>query len=247
MYRLPAAAPASSSAALTSPSTTLFPSATPLSPLLRSFFSYSEGRRGVADGKGRSRRGSALLWSTGRSAGSVFVGARGRSAGSIGSWFWRPGRIVRADTPDALGDFRMIPRLWRQRAGVPTRTILPGRHFPPRAGSAGAAFSAWAARSCEPPGGSPAGIGAMPRAAPGTPGTTRTAPAVSARSRAAPGTPRTTRRIRPARRARCALSAGFACRFRRFRGPGPPLTGARWRRCPRARTPAARTGPGLPC
>ena len=34
-----------------------FPSTALLHPPLRSFFSYSGGRRGVADGKGRSRRG----------------------------------------------------------------------------------------------------------------------------------------------------------------------------------------------
>ena len=284
MYRLPAAAPASSSAALTSPSTTLFPSATPLSPLLRSFFSYSEGRRGVADGKGRSRRGSALLWSTAAPLAPALVtksrvrapvvdgsiggvGLRGR-AGSIGGlhrilvlapWEDRsgghPGCARRFPHDSAV----VAPTRWGADANDPPRAPLPapsglrGSRLPrgPRQPSWSSpdtcAFSAWAARSCEPPGGSPAGIAAMPRATPGTPGTTRTAPAVSARSQAAPGTPGTTRRIRPARRVRCALSAGFACRFRRFRGPGPPLTGARWRRCPRARIPGARTGPGPPC
>ena len=36
-----------------------FASATLLRPLLRPFFSYSEGRRGVADAKGRSRRSTS--------------------------------------------------------------------------------------------------------------------------------------------------------------------------------------------
>ena len=38
---------------------------------------------------------------------------------------WRSGRIVRAGTPDALGDFRMIPRLRRRCGGVRGGTILP--------------------------------------------------------------------------------------------------------------------------
>ena len=40
---------------------------------------------------------------------------------------WRSGRIVRASTPDALGDFRMIPRLRRRCGGVRGGTILPER------------------------------------------------------------------------------------------------------------------------
>ena len=40
---------------------------------------------------------------------------------------WRPGRIVRDDTPDAPGGSRMIPRLQRQRGRVRGGTILPGR------------------------------------------------------------------------------------------------------------------------
>ena len=42
-------------------------------------------------------------------------------------WIWRSGRIVRASTPDALGDFRMIPRLRRRCGGVRGGTILPER------------------------------------------------------------------------------------------------------------------------
>ena len=60
-----------------------FPSATPLRPPLRSLFSYSEGWRGVVDGKRRSRRGSALLWSAERSAGTI--GGAVRSADEAGS------------------------------------------------------------------------------------------------------------------------------------------------------------------
>ena len=56
-----------------------FPSAAPLRLLLRSLFSYSEGWRGVVDGKRRSRRGSALL----RSAGTL--GGAARSADEAGS------------------------------------------------------------------------------------------------------------------------------------------------------------------
>ena len=40
---------------------------------------------------------------------------------------WRSGRIVRAGTPDALSDFRMIPRLRRRCGGVRGGTILPER------------------------------------------------------------------------------------------------------------------------
>ena len=40
---------------------------------------------------------------------------------------WRSGRIVQAGTPDALGDFRMIPRLRRRCGGVRGGTILPER------------------------------------------------------------------------------------------------------------------------
>ena len=60
-----------------------FPSAAPLRPPLRSLFSYSEGWRGVVDGKRRSRRGSALLWSAERSAGTI--GGAARSADEAGS------------------------------------------------------------------------------------------------------------------------------------------------------------------
>ena len=60
-----------------------FPSAAPLRPPLRSLFSYSEGWRGAVDGKRRSRRGSALLWSAERSAGTI--GGAVRSADEAGS------------------------------------------------------------------------------------------------------------------------------------------------------------------
>ena len=66
-----------------------FPSVTPLRPPLRSLFSYSEGRRGAADGKRRSRRGSALLWSTGRLTGTIGGAVRSTDeAGSSGCAGW---------------------------------------------------------------------------------------------------------------------------------------------------------------
>ena len=40
---------------------------------------------------------------------------------------WRSGRIIQAGTPDALGDFRMIPRLRRRCGGVRGGMILPER------------------------------------------------------------------------------------------------------------------------
>ena len=193
----------------------LFPSAAPLRPLLRSLFSYSEGRRGAADGKRRSRRGSALLWSAERSAGtiggavrsadeagssgcagwlaahracpveslagwssgSVLAGApelrhrprarrgtrhagglmvcgaaptpsaSGRSADPIGFRFWRSGRIVPPRTPPHRRRNRGIMRKSPSASGVLARTILPERHIPPRAGSAGAVFSASSGRA----------------------------------------------------------------------------------------------------
>ena len=60
-------------------------SAALLHPLLRPFPSYSEGERGAAEGKGRSRR--------------LGVGP-----------VWRPGRIVRAEASRVPGHFRVIPR-----------------------------------------------------------------------------------------------------------------------------------------
>ena len=169
------------------------------------------------------------------------VGPRGR-AGSIGGlhrililapWEDRSGGHLGCARRFPHDSAVVAPTCWGAGANDPPRAPLPapsglrGSRLPrgPRQPSWSSpdtcAFSAWAARSCEPPGGSPAGIAAMPRAAPGTPGTTR--------------------RIRPARRGRCAFSAGFG------EGCGAPLTGARWRRCPRARIPGARTGPGPPC
>ena len=190
-----------------------FPSAAPLRPPLRSLFSYSEGWRGAVDGKRRSRRGSALLWSAERSAGtiggavrsadeagssgcagwlaahracpveslagwssgSVLAGApelrhrprarRGGSADPIGFRFWRSGRIVPPRTPPHRRRNRGIMRKSLSASGVPARTILPERHIPPRAGSAGAVFSASSGRAT--PVEAPAA--AMLRAAPGAP------------------------------------------------------------------------------
>ena len=81
--RLPAAAPPRSLPRPLRPRLRSFPSAAPLRPPLRSLSSYSEGWRGVVDGKRRSRRGSALLWSAERSAGTI--GGAARSADEAGS------------------------------------------------------------------------------------------------------------------------------------------------------------------
>ncbi len=71
-------------------------------------------------------------------------GGAGRSPGAVGAGsgrtrvgFWRPGRIVRADTPGGLGGFRMIPRFRWRYDRVRGGTILPGRHFSLRAGPRG--------------------------------------------------------------------------------------------------------------
>ena len=74
---------------------------------------------------------------------------------------WRSGRIVRAGTPDALSDFRMIPRLRRRCGGVRGGTILPERQNRNPMGSA------------EPPDALGVGGGAPARPRGPTPTTTR--------------------------------------------------------------------------
>ena len=62
----------------------LFPSTTPLHSSLRPFFSYSEGPRGVAEGKGRSRRGPAGR--APRRRGGAPLGVAAISAGRLPRW-----------------------------------------------------------------------------------------------------------------------------------------------------------------
>ena len=73
-------------------------------------------------------------------------GASGRSADPIGFRFWRSGRIVPPRTPPHRRRNRGIMRKSPSASGVLARTILPERHIPPRAGSAGA-FSASSGRA----------------------------------------------------------------------------------------------------
>ena len=77
----------------------LFPSTTPLHSSLRPFFSYSEGPRGVAEGKGRSRRGPAGR--APRRRGGAPLGVAAISAGRL---------------PD--GPFPLIVRAGRDHGGA---------------------------------------------------------------------------------------------------------------------------------
>ena len=77
----------------------LFPSTTPLHSSLRPFFSYSEGPRGVAEGKGRSRRGPA--GQAPRRRGGAPLGVAAISAGRL---------------PD--GPFPLIVRAGRDHGGA---------------------------------------------------------------------------------------------------------------------------------
>ena len=70
-------------------------------------------------------------------------GASGHSADPIGFRFWRSGRIVPPRTPPHRRRNRGIMRKSPSASGVPARTILPERHIPPRAGSAGAFSASW--------------------------------------------------------------------------------------------------------
>ena len=69
--------------------------------------------------------------------------ASGRSADPIGFRFWCSGRIVSPHTPPHQRHNRGIMRKSPSASGVPARTILPERHIPPRAGSAGAFSASW--------------------------------------------------------------------------------------------------------
>ena len=90
----------------------LFPSAALLHPLLRLFFSYSGGSRGVAEGKGRSRRG------------------RGRARGYRRARGHRPTRPFRPFRP--IGSARLTADAGGPASGVVRDSERrPTRIFPP--------------------------------------------------------------------------------------------------------------------
>ncbi len=80
---------------------------------------------------------SGVVETIGRGRSKPSPGAVGAGSGRTRVGFWRPGRIVRADTPGGLGGFRMIPRFRWRYDRVRGGTILPGRHFSLRAGPRG--------------------------------------------------------------------------------------------------------------
>ena len=122
---------------------------------------------------------------------------------------WRSGRIVRAGTPDALSDFRMIPRLRRRCGGVRGGTILPERQNRNPMGSA------------EPPDALGVGGGAPARPRGPTPTTTR--------PRTPPDTPDEPPTTPRTRLNRLHQRSG---QHRRSSPPtAPPTTGARTRVC----------------
>ena len=122
---------------------------------------------------------------------------------------WRSGRIVRAGTPDALSDFRMIPRLRRRCGGVRGGTILPERQNRNPMGSA------------EPPDALGVGGGAPARPRGPTPTTTR--------PRTPPDTPNEPPTTPRTRLNRLHQRSG---QHRRSSPPTtPPTTGARTRVC----------------
>ena len=122
---------------------------------------------------------------------------------------WRSGRIIQAGTPDALGDFRMIPRLRRRCGGVRGGTILPERQNRNPMGSA------------EPPDALGVGGGAPARPRGPTPTTTR--------PRTPPDTPNEPPTTPRTRLNRLHQRSG---QHRRSSPPtAPPTTGARTRVC----------------
>ena len=122
---------------------------------------------------------------------------------------WRSGRIVQAGTPDALSDFRMIPRLRRRCGGVRGGTILPERQNRNPMGSA------------EPPDALGVGGGAPARPRGPTPTTTR--------PRTPPDTPDEPPTTPRTRLNRLHQRSG---QHRRSSPPtAPPTTGARTRVC----------------
>ena len=80
---------------------------------------------------------SGVVETIGQGRSKPSPGAVGAGSGRTRVGFWRPGRIVRADTPGGLGGFRVIPRFRWRYDRVRGGTILPGRHFSLRAGPRG--------------------------------------------------------------------------------------------------------------
>ena len=114
------------------------------------------GRRPGAPGAGAQHRRGRRLAGVARPHEAEKAPAEPARGG-----IWRSGRIVRAGTPDALSDFRMIPRLRRRCGGVRGGTILPERQNRNPMGSA------------EPPDALGVGGGAPARPRGPTPTTTR--------------------------------------------------------------------------
>ncbi len=98
----------------------LFSSAALLRPSLRSLFSYSEGSRGVAEGKGRSGRGSA---------GRVPRCGGARASSPVRRWF----------SPTSSTAYRGRGRwraVWRDEKGGQRISFTPGpAPLPPRSGA----------------------------------------------------------------------------------------------------------------
>ena len=98
----------------------LFPSITLLRPSLRPLFSYSEGCRGVAEGKGRSGRGSA---------GRVPRCGGARASSPVRRWF----------SPTSSTAYRGRGRwraVWRDEKGGQRISFTPGpAPLPPRSGA----------------------------------------------------------------------------------------------------------------
>ena len=145
---------------------------------------------------------------------------------------WRSGRIVRAGTPDALSDFRMIPRLRRRCGGVRGGTILPERQNRNPMGSAEPpdALGVGGGAPARPRGPTPTTT--RPRTPPDTPDEPPTTPRTRSnrlrqrsgqhRRSSSPTTGAQPRVKRARRRATgciesSVVSAGLACLFRRFR------------------------------
>ena len=141
---------------------------------------------------------------------------------------WRSGRIVSLRTRPRCRQNRAITRKLPGASGVPTRTILPERHFPPRAVSAGA-FSASSGRT-------PSGTAGRARRTVFSASSGRTAPPWPATAAA---------RVVSASSGHAAPSSRQAGRLLRARGQrliGSFLSESR--NAAPARPGAARTGPG---
>ena len=148
---------------------------------------------------------------------------------------WRSGRIVRASTPDALGDFRMIPRLRRRCGGVRGGPILPEHQNRDSMGAAERPNALGSGDGAPARPREPIPTTARPRTPPDTPDEPPTTPRTRSnrlrqrsgqhRRSSSPTTGAQPRVKRVRRRTTgCieshAVSAGLACLFRRFRRGG---------------------------